>query len=310
MRDNEEWRVGLYREGSDGRRHQSRVSHRERERRVANPAHDVAMNRHYDGKTPGLRILESHGQTLGRRNVVNSKKITLNYISFRFVGHCTWIPGVRSEIYCFASLVDMKTPRVAVGIFTAIIIDTIRYVACLLNFGDKDTGADGVYSARRDVVKLTLFSLETRKTLKSRALGSTAEERVGSCRAGKPAYITAPGSASITYHISVFPREQWHLEAISSSGCTCTERSWRASMNFMSSGKVSPHFATTSLPTSEAPYLPTSSVIDKPLNTPSATTDSWPGMAEISQLSPMSQRGDSMCLSAAILSPPQRTGLK
>lgn len=215
MRDNEEWRVGLYREGSDGRRHQSRVSHRERERRVANPAHDVAMNRHYDGKTPGLRILESHWQSLGRRNVVNSKKITLNYISLRFVRYTAGIPGVRSEIYCLAGLVDVKSARVAVGIFTAIIINPIRDVACFLNLSDQNTRADGVYSTRRYVVKLSLFSLETRKILKSRALGSTSEERVGRSFAREPGIDHSAGlGVNHVPHLSLASRavaSQSHL---------------------------------------------------------------------------------------------------
>src|ERR1700734_1470874 len=53
----------------------------------------------------------------------------------------------------------------------------------------------------------------------------------------KPTAIRAPGSARITYHISVFPRESSCPAAKSSFGWTCTDRRSDVKTNFTSKGR-------------------------------------------------------------------------
>ena len=56
----------------------------------------------------------------------------------------------------------------------------------------------------------------------------------------RPTIMLASGAESITYHISVLPRPRPWRRAVASSGCTCTDKSRAASMNFTSSGNSFP----------------------------------------------------------------------
>ena len=101
----------------------------------------------------------------------------------------------------------------------------------------------------------------------------------------KPTYRPASDVASITYHISFLPYSPSTLMAYSSSGCTCTERDFVASISLIKSGKRSNglHFH----PQASFPIFSRYWGNIIPFALPSTTLDGPALCAETSQLSAM-----------------------
>src|SRR5690606_12484767 len=95
------------------------------------------------------------------------------------------------------------------------------------------------------------------------------------------------GSASMIYHISVFPKELCLSLARRSSGCSCMERSCLASINLIKMGKSGPNRRMTSRPKRASASRAINFSSENPLSVPLATSEISPFTPESSQLSPV-----------------------
>src|SRR5690606_6597352 len=124
-----------------------------------------------------------------------------------------------------------------------------------------------------------------------------------------PTISFEPGSASMMYHISVFPRELCLALAKRSSGCSCMDRTCALPIYLIRMGNSFPKRSVTSLPNTASGSRSINSSREVPFKGPLETSEISPFTPESSQLSPLISLSMGLPNTSLSLVPPQRRSL-